>query len=158
VRGGRTAEADVAVTDEEIIILIQRARSSPAAVSRRTKAKGSARLTEIVRERGRTYHANVRAPASRQKGGLNSHGSALFEQNVNLFKEERAKSPSLTTKQLCTRAYAGIGHAPRLNTRLRGTRAYLRIGHAPGRLLACSRKIFGRHVAEFLKGVAGSNK
>ena len=104
-------------------------------ITRRTKAKAHAQLAEIVRARGRTYHANVRAPASRKRGGANSHGKALREQSIKLFEAERAKSPSLSVKQLCTRAHALIARDRR---------------RSPRRLLECKRSTFTAHVGKYL--------
>ena len=112
-------------------------------VTRRSKAKAHARLAAIVRERGRTYHANVRAPASRKRGGANSHGKALREQSIKLFEAERAKSPSLPPKQLCTRAYAAVARDRR---------------RSPRRLLECKRSTLTAHVDKYLNGAATTAK
>lgn len=113
---------------------------NPRPVTRRTKAKVRTRLMDIVRERGRVYHANVRAPASRREAGQSTReaNAAVRQQSVRLFEASRAQWPRLTAKQQAARAYALIARDR---------------DRFPRRLLACSRPTFTAHIAEHL-GVA----
>ena len=137
----RAIDAGERPASPEAIAAMREALRHP--ITRRSKAKAHAQLVEIVRARGRTYHANVRAPASRKRGGANSHGDALREQNTRLFEAERARSPSLSPKQLCTRAYALI---------------VLDRNRSPRRLLECKRTTLTAHVAKYLNGAVTTAK